>query len=478
MNRTFFGKRVPRRLFLRGVGGVTLALPILEGLRSRRADAQAETTPSYAIFFRQADGVASAQVAQELGQEPERFWPREPGALDAANVEGRALDELTEFLPKLLVVGNANMEDFNFGDGHARGALQLLTGWGPHVAGAGGDSEAGGESLDHRIARELNRDGIESLYLYAGGRGGWLGGPCISHRGRNSRRTAEPSPLVAYQTMVGLSGSPDSETIAMIRARNKSVNDLVREELQDLLAMSDLSQGDRQRLDLHLSSIRDLEVNAGCRTTAEIEAELADTKTSSTDGDVVQKLARLHMDVAALAVACGYTRSVAIQVGDGNDGQTRYWVDGSLLENYHFISHRRLSHDASGAIIEGSDLLHHKIDRQFGQSFKHLLSRLSAYEFEDGTLLDKGLSCWMNDLGNGPGHSPSNCPVVIAGSAGGVLKNGEYVVLEGGRRARTHVRVLNTIATAVGCRTGDQDYCDDVGDTRFEDRSPLPELFA
>lgn len=478
MNRSFLGRRVSRRVVLQGLGGVTLALPILDGLKPRRAEAQAETTLPFAVFFRQADGVASEQVAQELGEEPERFWPRTPGALDLANVQDRALDELSDYLSKLLVVGNANMAEFDFGDGHARGALQILTGWGPYVEAVAGDSEAGGESVDHRIGRELNRDGIESLVLYAGGFGGWLGGPCISHRGRNSRRTAEVSPWIAYQSMVGLSGSPDAQTVAKTRARNKSVNDLVRAQLEDLLAKTDLSRSDRDRLDLHLTSVRDLEVNAGCRASEEEEAALAGVPSAATDGNIVLEIARLHMDVAALAIACGYTRSASIQVGDGNDGQTRYWVDGTQLENYHFISHRRLSHDATGAIIEGSDLLHHKIDRQFAQTFKHLLDRLEAYKFEDGTLLDKGVSSWMNDLGNGPGHSRTNCPVIMAGSAAGTLKTGQYVVLSERPRTPNHVRVLNGIATAVGCRTEGKEYCDDVGDTSFEDRSPHPDLFA
>jgi hypothetical protein len=37
--------------------------------------------------------------------------------------------------------------------------------------------------------------------------------------------------------------------------------------------------------------------------------------------------------------------------------------------------------------------------------------------------------------------------------------------------------VINTIATAVGCRSADKDYCDDIGDEAL-DRSPHPELLA
>ncbi len=94
------------------------------------------------------------------------------------NVADRALDELSRYLPKLLVVKNINTPDFDYGDGHARGALQGLTAQGPVVAAAAGDSEASGESLDHRIGRELNPDGRDSLFLYSGEPSGWLGGPC------------------------------------------------------------------------------------------------------------------------------------------------------------------------------------------------------------------------------------------------------------------------------------------------------------
>jgi len=468
---------VSRRVILRGLGGVALALPVLEGLSRKRVRAQNADVPPYAIFFRQADGVAAAQVDEELGREPERFWPREVGLLDAANVSERAVGELGPYLEKLLVVGNVNMKDFDFGDGHARGALQVLTACGPLVAAVGGDSEAGGESVDHRIGRQLNQ-GIDSLVLYAGGYGGWLGGPCISHRGPGDRRTAQVSAWEAYQTIVGATGGEPADALERIRKRNQSVNDLVREELQEMLRRTDLSQSDRERLDLHLSGIRDFEVNVSCRLAEDVERELDGAPTASTDGNVVLEMARLHMEVAAIAVACGHTRAVSIQVGDGNDGQTRYWANGVQLENYHFISHRRLSHDASGDVIPGSDLLHHEIDKQFAQTFKYLLDKLDAYKFEQGTLLDAGATCWVNDLGNGPGHSPANVPFIIAGGVNGYFKQGQYVELSDAKFAPNQARVLNAVATAVGCKSEGKDYCDDVGDPSFADKSPHPELLA
>lgn len=474
-------QNVSRRVILKGLGGATLAMPFLEGLTTRSAIAADPDVPPFAIFLRQANGVAAAQNNDEIGSEPERFWPRDVGPLNADNLSGRALDELTSYADRILAVRNVNMEWYDYGDGHARGALQCLTARGPVVADVGGDSEADGESLDHRIGSELNPSGQESLFLYAGSPGGWLGGPCISYRGSNNRRSALNDPWNAYQTMIGASGGLTPEAVAQLTERNRSVNDLVRDELKSLLARPELSKRDRERLELHLSGIRDLETALSCRMLQDEEMELQGLGSifESTDGNEVFTTVRAHMDIAALAVACGFTRSVAIQVGNGNDGATRYYdpESGTQMENYHYISHRRLSHDSSGGVIENSDLLHHKIDRQFAQAFKYLLDRLDQYDVGQGTLLDCGVSVWFNDLGNGPGHSANDCPFILAGSAGGYLKQGQYVDLDGGGDARNHARVLNTLATAVGVRTGDKEVCDDFGDPDLN-REPHPDLMA
>lgn len=471
-----------RRVFLGGLGGATLALPWLEGTGGRLAQAEDAEVDTFAIFFRQANGVAREVDTVEIGAEPERFWPRQAGPLTEESVAGRALDELGEFLPRILAVKNVNMKEFPYGDGHARGALQGLTARGPVIPNVGGGSEADGESLDHRIGRELNPDGRDSLFLYVGPRGGWLGGPCISYRGSNNRRSAIHDPFAAYLNLVGSASGLSEEAVDELTVRNRSVNDLVREELTAFLRRTDLSRRDRQRLDLHLTSIRDVEGALSCQLLENREMELAGMASGyqSTDGDLVLAAARAHLDVAVLSVACGYTRSVALQVGPGNDGLTRYRDDtGKQMENFHYVSHRRRSDDAAGTIISGSDELHHQVDRQFARTFAHLLEKLDLYRFGDKSLLDYGVAVWYNDLGDGPAHSPNSAPVIIAGSCGGYFKQGECIELgpAGWTGPRNHARVLNTIATAVGCRTDGEDVCRDFGDESL-DRSPHPDLKA
>lgn len=463
-----------RRTILKGLGGFGLALPFLEGLRSGGTARAGEViVDPYAIFFRQANGCASAQNT-EVGAEPERFWPTAEGELLPETMAGRAVDELVDHRTKLLAVGVDGI-NFSYGDGHARGAMQGLTAQGPVVADLGGDSEANGESIDHRIGRELNVDGRDSLFLYAGKNNGWLGGACISYRGPGNRRAPLHNPMTAYQTMMGIDGGVISEQLIQ---RRKSVNDLVRDQMDALLTNPALSGTDVQRLELHRAAIRDLEDTLACNLTAEQEAVLDGQAVGydSDNGDEVLAAVRAHMDVAVLAVACGYTRSVSIQVGNGNDASTRYSDPdtGMLMENYHFISHRRLSHDSSGAIIPGSDLLHHKIDRHFGSTFKYLLDRLSEYQLPTGNLLDAGVSVWINDQAQGPSHSSMNLPYIMAGSAGGYFRQGAYVRAAG---AGTHCRLLNMIGTAVGLRSQAGGDLDDFGDPASP-KEPIPELLG
>jgi hypothetical protein len=475
-------KRVSRRLILKGLGGAAVALPFLESLVLDRALGQSQAAEPFVIFLRQANGVAQEQDSpNELGYEPDRFWPRSFGALTRDGVSGRALEELEPHLGRILAVANVNYNWFEYGDGHAMGAMQALTARGPVVERAGNSAEAAGESLDHRIGRELNPAGRDSLFLYAGRNDGWLGGACISYRESGLRRNPLHNPWNAYQHLVGGAGGLSSDVAARIAQRRESVNDLVRAQLDRIRNHRRLGSSDRRRLDLHLQAIREVEVAVGCRMAEDRERVLANESPGfdSTDGDEVLRTARLHADIAVLAVACGYTRSVAIQVGNGNDGHTRFRDPdtGALMENYHYISHRRTSHGSDGAVIPGSDLLHHKIDRQFAATFRHLLDRMSSFDTGAGDLLDQGLAVWYNDNSNGPPHGIWNVPWILAGSAGGYFRQGEYLRLPGASLDVTHARLLNTIGTAVGVRNGSGGPMNDFGDPNLP-RGIIDELRA
>jgi hypothetical protein len=461
-----FAKRpLARRLFLKGAAGVTVGLPFLETFATRVSRAAGPEDPGFAVFMRQGNGCSQA-LSYSDPPEPEMFWPRSLGALTAASMAAdgdRASSELGVYADKLLLVRGVNGAFSIGGCGHARGALQALTAQPTGDSEATNNSLALGESLDNRIARELNPTGRGPLTLAAMRPYNFLDS-VLSYRGPNDRRGAQTNPKVVFDDIMGLVNL-DPSTANALAERRKSVNDLVRDEMQALLSRTDLSSEDRGRLDLHFSAIRDLEIQlAECSpldgaTVDAIEAIDGDHQ----NGDRVVEVAELHIDVIALAISCGYTHAVTLQIGNGNDA-TRYWWQGEQFPSYHWISHRIFSDGSDGDPIPDAQSKHNAVDRIHARLFKHLLDRLSAYTTDTGTLLDDGVCAWINDLSNGPPHAINNLPYVLAGGAKGFLKTGVYVDAGG----VPHNKLLNTVATAVGLRKDNGDPVDDFGHESLE----------
>ena len=445
-----------RRRFLFGLGGAVVALPFLEGLGARRSRAGDPPPFKFAIFVRQANG-----VQQKDGSEPERFWPNAPGPVSKATLTGtdadRAVAELADYGDKLTLVKGVKFAFPGNGCGHSGGGNQCLTAAKVSADPSGNKSLSMGESIDNRIARELNGDGAEPLTLYAGRMAGYID-EVLSYRGPMQLRAAERNPYNAYKRLFGLT-SPDEVALERKAAGRKSVNDLVRTQMKALLARTDLSGGDRTRLDLHFSSIRDLEIKAALRLPDARVAQMETMSPNVADPANIEEISRMQCDIIALAMAAGITHAATLQIGDGNDS-TEYTIGGVKQPRYHQISHRIYSDGASGDPIPDAALKHHEIDKIHARIFKYLLDQLAKYPMPGGTLLDQGLAVWTNDLGAGVSHTYNNIPYVIAGGAGGYLKTGQFVDMGG----VTNNQMMNTFGAAVGCKNAAGGPLDDFGD--------------
>src|SRR5205823_4096142 len=113
------------------------------------------------------------------------------------------------------------------------------------------------------------------------------------------------------------------------------------------------------------------------------------------------------------------------------------------LPRFHWISHRIYSDGADGAPIPQAVELHAQVDRLQMQLYRYLLDKLDAISspVAGHTLLDESLAIWTNDLSAGPPHGGTNVPWLLAGSAGGALRTGQFVDLGG----VTTNKMLNTI---------------------------------
>ncbi|AUX40303.1 hypothetical protein SOCE26_017030 [Sorangium cellulosum] len=414
---------INRRAFLRA-GGVAIALPFLEGLPSRSAWA-ADNPPVFSLYIVAACGVVG-----------NRFFPDETGPLTTsglAAMTGKATHVLAPHAANLLFIRGIN---FPMGGpsncGHAQGLCQALT---ARPAQGGGKTAAStGESADMVIAQLVNEGGADPLTLYAGNRRNGYIAERISFKGGGAGqvRPADDNPYTLYSKLVGLSssGGDSGGSLAeeLIRSR-KSVNDFVGEELNSLMRMSALSSADKQRLQQHFDSIRDTEVTMGGMGAACSQAGLATSELEAlesgfafkTDG-MIEDVAKLHLELVALAFACNFNRVATLQHGDGTD-HTKYNVPANegLGWPFHHISHRVQSDAASGN-NPTAEQAHAEIDVLRMQTLLHGLDHFKARG-----LFDKSIILWTNHVADGPSHSFRNVPTIIAGNGGGYLKQGEYI---------------------------------------------------
>jgi hypothetical protein len=434
--------RIDRRLFLRGVGGVALAIPALEAFTSRRAMAQAGAK------------VYTAFVCEQNGTVPERFYPTALGPLTAATMMGSAVEDLIPHAADILVVKGISWTHGNgVGCGHSSGCNTSLTA--SKAVGSANRSLPTRESADYTISQLLKR---EPLNLYAGRKSSYLG-DAFAYGPGGKVRPADNNPWNVYSRLTGLDKAMTAAPglAPQIASRDKSINDAVRVQLNELLKLSALSMEDRRRLDLHLTSVRDLEMTMTqpmAPTTsggsAEVAAQAMKLKDAPDTNEAMEDATRAQLSIIALAFATDQTQIATLQIGGGNSAM-RFMIDGVLAPSHHFVSHHVLSDGSSGTAIPNALDLHFKITRLHSRFFKHFIDQLKAFKTVDGrTLLDASGAVWMNSLSNGPPHGTNNVPHVIAGGANGFLKKGVYVDSGGAKNSQ----FLNTMITAaVGGRS-------------------------
>jgi len=459
-----------RRRFIRGAGGVVLGLPALEAFAPRRA--QAAGMGRFTIFMAQQNG-----SIQGTGGDPDMFWPKATGPITTASLTAdadRATGELKDHASKLILIKGISFPFGNpVGCGHSSGCNQMLTASKP--TGRSNRSLPGGESIDVRMARELapNPMRVDPLTLYAGRKAGYLD-DALSYRAGGAVRAGRNNPWDAYQSMTGLDsiGKTDPALLQKLAARRKSVNDLLRTEINDLRGRRELSKSDKDRLDLHFTSVRDLEVGmmntmGPMPTGAKLATDLMAFNGQFTANDKMEDIVKIHLSLIAFAVASDKFRVATLQIGEGND-HTSWFVNGVKAPPYHFVSHRVMGDGSGGTRINNAVELHAGIDRIHARLFKHLLDQLTMHKTADGRpLLDDGTAIWLNSNGNGPPHDTKSVPHIIAGSAGGFWKTGQHLVVDG----TMNNKFLNTVANAAGLKI------ENFGDAGL---SPglMPELMA
>jgi hypothetical protein len=472
--------RMNRRMVLRGAGGLMLGLPTLEAFMPRRASAQTATRSPFVIILVSDNGVVQAGTTLGGIAEPERFWPTSTAALTKdgllADKPTRAIGELSDYADRLLVVRGVNLPYGSNGCSHSAADAQILTG--AKITAGGTNCLATGVSVDTAIATAKNPPGRGPLVLHAGmfspgGKGFDIPG-YVSYVAPNQPRTYIDSPYKAYQLITGVVGTNGTGSAADAQAqmqrslRSRSINDLLRPQLQALLARPDLSSGDVNRLNQHLAAIRDIEAKLATTTFTVPAADVATMQQIDPkpyDQASYEAAIKLHLELMAFSAAADYSRAAVLKIGDRIDDHV-YSINGQSFK-FHDASHR--------AVTNGADLCH-AIDRLMMGRYKSLLDMLSSYSTPTGPLLDQGVAIWTNQCATGA-HSFSNVPWLLAGTANGFLRKGRVVTLgtgdmPGGRQdgkagdgsVSGVNKMLSTLLTAAGVTKAGGAPTDDFGE--------------
>ena len=469
-----------RRLVLRGAGGLMLGLPLLETFMPRKASAQTAMRSPFVLIVVGDNGVVQAGVTLGGAGEPEKFWPTATGTLTRdkllADKTTRSIGELADYADRLLVVRGINLPYNSTGCSHSAADAQILTA--AKITTGSTNCKAMGISVDTAIAKAKNVAGRDPLVMHAGmfspgGTGFDIPG-YVSYVTAQQARVYIDSPYKAYQQIIGAVGNgttvPSAEAQAqMLRAaRSKGINALLRPQIQALLGRSDLSSGDRARLDQHFTAIRDIEVKIVATTFKIPDASVTTMKTLDPkpyDQATRDTAVKLFMDLMVFSAAADYSRIAVLKVGDRIDDHV-YTYNGQSAK-FHDVSHRQVANAVD---------FHHYLDRMMLNQYKYLLDTVSQYNTPTGPLFDQGVTIYTNQCATGA-HSFSNIPWIQAGTANGFYKKGQYLVVgngqqpggsqdgKGGDASVSGInKMLNTLLTAAGVTKTGGAPTDDFGE--------------
>jgi hypothetical protein len=452
--------RLSRRTVLRGAGSIAIALPWLEAMESGREALAAE---GHARRFVTVYTPGGSVIDNGAG---ENRWRPAGGEHDFTL--SPILAPLEPIRNKLLVVDGLSMHSA-VGEQHQAGIIAWLTGTRQGQTG----SYAQGPSLDQVIASRIAEGTpIASLLMavrWGTGKSKGLLHP-INAANYEDNGSFDPIPprLDPQAIFTGLFGALDpsnnDEVTARI-ARKKSILDLV-DRRYDRLAQR-LGASDRQKIEQHLTKIRELEEALGkiivpseiCREpdwvdtssynpTTGVNSNDSGTVLDISTDESIPMVGKFMMDMLVMALACDVTRVASFQWSDTEAKHTFPWL--GLQQHHHYYQH-----DGGFRPAECE-----QIAIWYSEQHAYLLQELDAVDLGDHTLLDESVVFFGSELAQPSTHSKNEMPFLLAGGGGG-LRGGRFL-----RHAdladRSHNNLLVAIANLFGDERevfGDPDYC-------------------
>jgi hypothetical protein len=442
--RTF---QLSRRAVLKGSGSVAIALPWLEIMSPRRATA--------ATTFRARRFLA---VYQPGGTVLEKWTPT--GTESAFTLS----PILTPFQPvkdKILIPSELDMKSA-VGEQRQAGLVAWLTG-----TAQGNTPSLGlwakGSSIDQVIATSAVGAGkrwksLSMAVRWGTGKAKGLASPIDIANYANTAGVEPVTPAIdPVKIWQDLFGGPPQPNAAAAKW-NKSILDSVAQRYAKLTAR--LGAADKQRMEEHLTRIRELEASLSnvLRCAAPTLVDTTDYNpgaglNSADDGSVkdlvtdaaIPKVGKLMTDMMVMAMACDLTAVGTLQWSDTEAKHTFPWL--GLTETHAFYQN---DGGYQPVALE-------KICTWYSTQHSYLLQQMAQVDMGGHSLLDESVVFFGSERQHAATYSKVSMPFILAGGGGG-LRCGRWLRFNHQPHNNLLVSILNLFGDS---RTtfGDALYC-------------------
>jgi hypothetical protein len=414
--------RISRRSVLRGAGSIAIALPWLELMHDERA-AKAAAEPARRFLAVYTPGGTVHSDANNVDQ-----WT--PTGSDTDFVLSPILKPLEPVQDKLIVLSHLDMNSA-IGEQSQAGMVAWLTG--THQASVDGVlGYATGPSLDQVLARTISankdRASVQMAVRWGTGRAHGLPSPMniVNFADDASFTPVAPQidPLAIWTTLFG------SLTPGTTPNWDKSILDYVDRRYTALATR--IGSADKQRIEEHLSRIRDLEKSlpalaaSRCAAPAQIDTAGYDPNAGkdhqSDDGSnldlasdaAIPAVGKFMMDMMVMAFACERTAVGTLMWGDSEASFTLPWLNlGETLGEYE-----------NHAGYQPTQL--QQIDTWFCSQHCYLLQQMAAVDMGFHSLLDESVVFFGSEVSHPATHMKKDMPFLLAGGGGG-LQGGRWL---------------------------------------------------
>lgn len=400
--------KIDRRAFLYGIGGASLALPVLDAMGAEVA----EQIPRRFCALYTANGMALPRSENGIDE-----WSWFPTAeRDGEFVFGRSTKPLSDFRQKLSFMGGLYHPSGPKADPHTCSDM-WLTGAPLHNPKPGTYNSV---ALDQVVAQHTKQHCRQpSLVLSIDAGTGFLSRTgTISYNLEGRPIPAENNPRRVFNRLFrGDRESMESER-ARLQRRIKLV-DAVADSARSL--DHQLGQSDRQRMDQYLTSLNELESRMiASERWIDIPLKRQDYSHLNLDATSQGEPADFYQtmfDLIALAFDADITRSVAFMLNreDGMGISDSFPLKLGLSATHHKLSH---------ATDKDGQWNFAKYDLFLSQQLAYFFGRMDSYRDRDGSVLDNTIVLYGS--GASTTHTSRNLPTLLVGGANMGLKHGTY----------------------------------------------------